>query len=46
MQACTSCLQHARGWSHEATKNVHNANKMTDIISYVHDPDLYEALSK
>ena len=21
------CLQHARGWSHEATKNVHNTNK-------------------
>ena len=35
MQACMSCLQHARGWSHEATKNVLNANKMTDIVSYV-----------
>ena len=29
------CLQHARDWSHEATRNVHNANKMTDIVNYV-----------
>ena len=30
MQARMSCVQHARGWSREATKNVHIA-KMTDI---------------
>ena len=29
------CLQHARGWSHEASKNVLNANKMTDTVNYV-----------
>ena len=29
------CLQHARVWSHEATKNVHNANKMTDMTCFV-----------
>ena len=26
-------LQHVRGWSHEATKNILNANNMTDIVN-------------
>ena len=27
--------RHQTMWSHEATKNVHNANKMIDIVNYV-----------
>jgi len=28
-------LQHARDWSHEATKNALSAYKMTDIVNYM-----------
>ena len=28
-------LQQSRGWSHEVTKNVLNANKMTGIVNDV-----------
>ena len=31
----TTSLQHAWGWYYEVTKNVHNTNKMTDIVNYV-----------
>ena len=30
-----SSLQHAMGWSHEATKNFLTDNKMTDIVKDV-----------
>ena len=30
-----SSLQHARGWSHEVTKNILNTNKMADIVNDV-----------
>ena len=33
--APVTSLQHARGWSHEETKNGLNANKMTDIVNDV-----------
>ena len=33
--ASVPSLQHARDWSHGATKNVPNANKMIDIVNYV-----------
>ena len=33
--APVTSLQHTRGWSQEATKNVLNANKMTDKVNDV-----------